>query len=97
MYFDKPDIAVDFYPTPRGFWETVWRYTDDHIRKIIATGGVRHVKSPEELAAALAEYLKDPARDAAGRVAARALWFSHAEGHAGERIASELAACMDLP
>lgn len=96
MYVDKPVIVADFYPTRRYFFETVWRYTDDHIKKIIATAGVRYVRSKEAMLAAITEYLGNPAKDREGRVAARALWFSHADGQAGARLARELLAFVGL-
>lgn len=96
MFFDKPVIMADVYPTERNFWEKVWRYTDDHIRKIIATGGVVYADTTEKLLAGIDDALQHPSRQASGRARARALWFSHADGHAGERVAQELVSVLGL-
>lgn len=92
MLFDKPAIMADIYPTPRHFFEGVWRYRDDHIRKLVATGGVIYADTKEKLLDAIERALANPAREDAkkGRAAARALWFSHADGRAGERVARKL-------
>lgn len=84
---DKPVVAVDFYPTPRHFFETVWRYEDDHIWKLRLTGGVFFAHDRESFLRAIHRYLTDPSLDRAGRNRIRDRWFSHADGKAGERLA----------
>ena len=96
MFFDKPAIMADIYPTPRHFFEGVWRYRDNHIKKLAACGGVTYADTKEKLLDAIAAYLKNPASGSRGRAAARALWFSHADGRAGERLAHELISFLGL-
>ena len=93
---DKPVIAVDCYPSPRPLYARSWGYFLDHMRKLINTGGVRYVASREEFLAAIASYLRDPSQDQEGRARSRALWFSHADGASGERLAREICMSLDL-
>ncbi len=92
----KPSIIVNFYPTPRGFCGAIYSYWCSHIKKLITTGGVRYVQSPEELLEAMEDYFRDPSLDENGREKIRALWFSHADGRAGERLARELLSLLGL-
>ncbi len=87
---DRPVIAVNCYPSPRNFYDSVWSYRCDHTRKLLATGGVRYVTTKDEFFVAINEYFSNPDRDREGRARVRALWFSHADGHAGERFAGEV-------
>ncbi len=93
---DKPSVIVNFYPTPRGFCGSIFNYCYSHTKKLIAAGGVRCAQSPEELLAAIRDYFRDSAQDATGRERMRSLWFSHADGHAGERLAGELLLLLGL-
>ena len=90
MFFDKPVIAVDCYPARRNAYRRSWGYPLDHIRKLLATGGVRHARSRDEFMHELGAYLANPGRDAPGRAAARGRWFSYADGNASQRLAAEL-------
>ncbi len=90
IFFDKPVIAAHLCPTPRPFYETMYWFNFDHIRSLLATGGVRYATTPDELFVAIEDYLCDPHRDALGRVRARALWFSHIDGKSCERVVREL-------
>ena len=92
---DKPVIVVDFYPTPRNFFDTAYQYQCNHIQKLIATGGVYHATSEEGFLEAISHYLKDPRQDSEGRTAIRSLWFSHADGNAGKRVAVEIIRFID--
>ena len=87
---DKPVIVVDFYPTERNFFDTAYQYNANHIRKLLGTGGVYHATSKEGFLSAVHDYMNDSHRDALGRATIRSLWFSHADGHAGERVAREI-------
>lgn len=87
---DRPVIAVNFYPTPRPFWETVWRFADDHIVKLANTGGIHISESSEDFLRTLKRFLNNPREQANGRAYARAMWFSHADGKSGKRLAEEL-------
>lgn len=92
----EPSVMVNFYPTPRAFCGRILGHECSHIKKLISTGGVRCVRSREELFKAIDDYFRDPSQDAAGREKMRALWFSHADGHAGERLAREILSLMGL-
>lgn len=91
-----PSVLVNFYPTPRGFCGAILGFWCSHIKKLISVGGVRYARSQEELLAAIADYFRDPALDAPGRERIRSLWFSHADGRAGERLAQELLSRIGL-
>lgn len=95
-FINRPVIAVNCYPSARNFYDSVWSYQCDHIRKLLATGGVRYVSSEPELRRAIDEYFENTARDQEGRARIRSLWFSHADGKAGERIASEIFSIVNL-
>jgi len=91
-----PSVLVNLYPTPRGFCGTILGFWCSHSKKLISIGGVRYVQSQEELLAAIADYFSDRGLDAPGRERMRSLWFSHADGHAGERLAQELLSRVGL-
>lgn len=67
--YDKPQIMIDFdgYEKKK-YTESVARYRDeDHMKKLVATGGAKVVKNPDELIVAVAAYLHDPTLDKEGR------------------------------
>ncbi len=84
---DRPVIAVHFYPTPREFFRSVYRYEDNQIVKVRETGGIHVSVTKEDFLKTLASYLENPRRDAKGREKIRSMWFSHADGSAGRRVA----------
>lgn len=66
------------------------RFLDyEHISELVATGGVRVVRSPTELVAGIRGYLADPTSDREGRARAGAL-TGPADGRAAERVAGHL-------
>ncbi|TSC67119.1 MAG: hypothetical protein G01um101472_521 [Parcubacteria group bacterium Gr01-1014_72] len=83
---DRPVVAVNFYPTQRHYFETVWRYQDDHIAKALQTGGIAYARSPEEMLLRVERYLANPHEDRAGRAELRRRWFSHADGASAMRL-----------
>lgn len=85
-FMDRPTIAVNFYPTHRNFFETVYSYKCDHIQKVLETGGVHYSDSVEDFFEAVETYLENPAKDHVGRLKIKQKWFSHADGRAGERL-----------
>ena len=91
-FMDKPVIVVDLYPTPRHFFEKVYQYSYSHIKKMLACGGVYHARTKEDLIKKITAYMKNPGGDTKGRQCMRDLWFSHADGHAGERVAKQVIA-----
>lgn len=87
---DKPAIMAHLYPSPRGFCGSVYNFWFAHIEKFLATDGVAYATSKEELIGAITHFLENPEWHGRGRARIRAMWFSHADGHAGERLAEEL-------
>lgn len=90
--FDKPVVNVAFDGwAKKPYLESTRRFYDhDHYRPILASGGVRLVKNPDELVFAIRQYLEDPARDRDGRarIVREQCW--KLDGKAGERIANLL-------
>lgn len=91
---DKPAIMAHFYPSPRGFCGSVYNFWFAHIKKFLATDGVAYATSKEELIAAIGNFLEHPERHREGRARIRAMWFSHADGRAGARLAEDLIAML---
>jgi hypothetical protein len=88
--FDKPVINIGFEvkekqklsQTPTHFYKTA------HYKKAATTGGIRFVKSPEELLEWIKKYLEHPELDSEGRkrLVQEQCWRT--DGRAGERIAN---------
>ena len=89
-FIDKPVITVNFYPSPRHLFDGVFTYQCDHIQKLFNTGGVRHALTREQFLSDIKAYLADSTLDRKGRAKIRSLWFSHADGKAGARVAAEV-------
>ncbi len=86
--FDKSQIIVDFdgYET-KPYAESVVRYHDeDHMKKLIATGGVAIAHSAEELVEHIRRYLADPALDHEGRARIVTEQLYRLDGGAGDRV-----------
>lgn len=87
---DKPAIMAHLYPSPRGFCGSVYNFWFAHIEKFLATDGVAYATDKEELISAVKHVLADSQRHSEGRARIRAMWFSHADGNAGARLAAAL-------
>lgn len=74
------DLEADYYNSALRFCET------DHYANVIKSGGVRLVKSYQELDEAIMAYLKDPALNSNGRQRLRNEQLEPFDGHASERI-----------
>lgn len=74
------DLETDYYNSSLRFCET------DHYVNVIQSGGVRLVKSYQELDDAVIAYLKDPKLDSAGRERLRQEQLEPFDGRASERI-----------
>ncbi len=96
LVYDKPQIILDFDGTKTlPYLQSVQRYHDeDHMKKMIACGGVRIVKSAKELIEAINAYLQNPSLDKEGRDRMRAQQLYQCDGHAGERIGAFIAAAI---
>lgn len=88
LVFDKPQIIIDFDGWERrDYWHSVKRYHDeDHMKKMIACGGVRIASSPKELIKYINDYLNNPSLDQEGRDRAKIQQLYKLDGKSGERI-----------
>jgi len=89
LVFNKPQIIIDFDGWEnKPYIDSVRKYhNEDHMKKLINTGGVRVVKNPEELIFWINKYLENPKIDEVGRkrMMRQQLW--KLDGKSGERIA----------
>jgi len=88
-FFDTPviSIAFDGYKQ-RPYWASSTRcYSYTHYRPVVEYGATTIVRSGEELVCAINEYLKNPAKDRAGRKKIVKLEFEHVDGKLAERAA----------
>lgn len=87
--FDKPQIMVEFDGWERKpYIESVARHHDeDHMRKYLATGAVRVVRTPEEWFRALRAYLENPALNRKNRALAAREQLFMLDGRSGKRVA----------
>jgi len=94
--YDKPQIMLDFDGyEKKEYVKSVARYHDeDHMKKYIATGGVRLVRDKDELIAAIGDYLDDPRRDRAGRERVVREQLYKIDGKSAERVASHVKASL---
>jgi CDP-Glycerol:Poly(glycerophosphate) glycerophosphotransferase len=88
LLFDKPQIIIDFDGwEKREYTHSVRRYHDeDHMKKMLACGGVSIVKNKKELADAINLYLKNPQHMQEGRRRALLQQVYYTDGKSGERI-----------
>ena len=85
--FDRPILVNALEPESRAYPESIVRFYDyDHFRPIIASGGVRFVRTPRELIAELQAYLKDPHRDKEGRARIVTLEGGSPRGDASKKL-----------
>lgn len=89
---DKPLIGIAFDGEQKNdFWNSAARFFEwDHLAEIKPLGGIRLVRSKEELANAVNIYLEHPDRDAEGRKRIVAQQCAFTDGKAGERMATIL-------
>ena len=86
-FFDKPNVLVNFFPTPKGFFEGIIEYEYDHIKNILRTGGARVAHSREELVRSVEAYLRDPSLDREGRERIRQEQCFRMDGASADRLA----------
>lgn len=90
--FDKPviNIAFDgFQKRPRAVSALKW-YELANYQLVLRSGGVKMVKSPEELKTAINNYLQNPGLDKEGRQKLREDLCWKLDGKSGQRIAEFL-------
>ncbi|MEK7192753.1 MAG: CDP-glycerol glycerophosphotransferase family protein [Patescibacteria group bacterium] len=88
--FDKPIIMVNFSKTERTYWDGVVEYDFTHISKLLSVGGVRVVKSKNDLILWIEKYLKDPSLDKEGRERLRTLECYKIDGQSSQRTVNFL-------
>ncbi|MDO8500056.1 MAG: CDP-glycerol glycerophosphotransferase family protein [bacterium] len=89
--FNKPIILVGFDGTPRPYQYGIARYYDyEHHQFILKSGGVRLVKSPEELIHWVKRYLAEPSFDKEGRKKIIKEYCGDMDGSAGRRLGNFL-------
>ena len=90
--FDKPQIIIDFDGWEnKPYIKSVKRYhNEDHMKKLIATGGVRVAKSRNELIEWINHYLENPRTDQEGRKKLAQAQLYNLDGKSGERVAHYL-------
>ncbi len=87
IVFDKPVILVGFDDSPRPYHRSILKYYDyEHHHFILASGGVRLAKNPEELGRMVHDYLENPALDAEGRKRIIREYCGALDGKSGERL-----------
>ncbi|HEY0220781.1 MAG TPA: CDP-glycerol glycerophosphotransferase family protein [Candidatus Paceibacterota bacterium] len=87
--FDKPIINIDFEIKKIDKLEksaTTWRRLG-HYRKALDMGGIRLVKTEEELIDLVKKYLKDPSLDREGRMNLAKKQYQFSDAKSAERIA----------
>ena len=91
--FDKPVVNVSYNPprVDRNDIDYGRYYSFDHYRPVVASGGVRLARSPEELAALVRGSLEQPHDRSAQRKALLDTMFGGTlDGHSADRVADAL-------
>lgn len=96
--FDKPviNIAFDGYKKKPYALSVARFYDQHHYRPITQSGGVKIVKSEEELIGALNDYFKNPSLDKEGRDVVRRRECVWTDGKSGERIAKYILSILQI-
>ncbi|MFA5853704.1 MAG: CDP-glycerol glycerophosphotransferase family protein [Patescibacteria group bacterium] len=90
--YDKPQIMIDFDGyEKKDYTKSVARYHDeDHMKKYIATAGVRVVRDAKELIDSINAYLENPQIDSEGRDSIVREQLFKIDGKSGERVAEQI-------
>jgi len=94
--YDKPQIMVSFDGyEKKPYTKSVARYRDeDHMKKLLDTGGARIVRSVDEWIEAINDYLENPSLDREGRSRIVREQLYKIDGKSGERVASQVMASL---
>lgn len=85
--FDRPVLNINFELKPESLFRYFRQYSQiAHYKKVLDTGGVRLVASPEELLSAAKHYLENPSLDSPGRKRLVQEQCKFTDGKSGERI-----------
>lgn len=92
--FNRPQVAINFDgDEQKQYTKSVKRYHDeDHMKKLLVTGGVRVVNSASEMVTAVNAYLTDSTLDQEGRTRIIAEQLYRLDGKAAERVANAVRA-----
>ena len=89
--FNKPTILIGFDASPRPYHKSIDQYYDyDHHKFALESGGVRLVKSPEELKHWVERYLREPSLDKDGREKIVKEYYGEFDRKAGKRLGNYL-------
>ncbi len=93
---DKPQIMVSFDGYEKlPYTESVALYRDeDHMKKLLATGGVRVARDKDDWIAAIDAYLKDPRLDHEGRERIVKEQLYRLDGRSSERVVRRIQASL---
>lgn len=92
LCFDKPQIIINFdgYQN-KPYKKSVKRYyNEDHMKKMIACGGVSIADSPEDLIYEINKYLENPKYRFEGREMARQQQIYFLDGKSNRRVTEEV-------
>ncbi len=95
--FEKPVININFDlpSSAQGFSQSpTLYYRKTHYRKALATGGIRLVGSPDELAVWVRRYLADPTLDREKRQRLVGEQCTFTDGRSAQRLAQAILRCL---
>jgi len=86
---DKPVILIGYDGFRKlDYWQSILRkYERNHYQYVLKTGGVRLVKSLDELIETINAYLENPNLDSGGRKIVREKLIYKVDGNSGKRVA----------
>jgi hypothetical protein len=88
---DTPSIAVAFEEEDVPYYDRAGRrYDMEHLAAVMASGGIRKVRSLEALVEAVRKYMADRSRDAQERAALRRQHLAPLDGNSSLRIAERI-------
>jgi len=94
--YDKPQIMVSFDGyEKKPYTKSVARYRDeDHMKKLLDTGGARIARSADEWIEAINAYLENPSLDREGRSRIVREQLHKIDGKSGERVVLQVMASL---
>jgi hypothetical protein len=94
--FDTPVVAVGFEGVKENdYWHSYRRYYDfTHLNRVVKSGGMRVVRSLNEMIETVNLYLGDPSCDAQGRRWVRERLIGHVDGRSGRRTGEAVLRAM---
>src|SRR3989344_1010800 len=96
--FGKPAIAIAFEEIAHPYWESIDRFHthDTHFMDAFRVGAIPQVRSREEFARRINQYLSNPKEDEDKRAILRRDFLEPYDGKTGERIYKEINRIMGL-